>query len=91
MVSTLHFGKAHNQKPHESESAGFLFWAPGVQNRLKKDFSHKIRYNYITNKNKSVSGYINKIQKINLPTLTHGFLKVHGGVHIVLCIFVDPF
>ena len=23
-------------------------------------------------------------------TLTHGHLKVHGGVLIVLCIFVDP-
>ena len=24
------------------------------------------------------------------PTLTHGCLKVHGEVPIVLCIFVDP-
>ena len=23
-------------------------------------------------------------------TLTHGYLKVHGGVPIVLCMFVDP-
>ena len=23
-------------------------------------------------------------------TQAHGSLKVHGGVHIVLCIFVDP-
>ena len=26
----------------------------------------------------------------NLSTLSHGCLKVHGGVPMVLCIFLDP-
>ena len=29
-------------------------------------------------------------ERLKGHTLTHGCLKVHGGVPIVLCIFVDP-
>ena len=34
LESILDFGKCHNQKTHESESAGFLVWEPEVQNRF---------------------------------------------------------
>ena len=38
LESILDFGKCHNQKTHESESAGFLVWEPEVQNRFWKHF-----------------------------------------------------
>ena len=48
----LDFGKCPNQKTHESESAGFLVWAlPEVQNCFRKQFLHKVIYNYYSNKN----------------------------------------
>ena len=43
----LDLGKCPNQKTHESESAGFLVWAlPEVQNCFRKQFLHKVIYNY---------------------------------------------
>ena len=45
--SILNLGKCPNRKTHESESACFLVWAlRKVQNRIWKQFSHKVLYNY---------------------------------------------
>ena len=46
MISDL--GKCPNQKTNESESAGAL---PEVQYNFRKQFSHKVLYNYCSKKN----------------------------------------
>ena len=47
--SILDLGKFPDQKTHESESACFLVRAlPEIKNQIRKQFSHKVLYNYIT-------------------------------------------